>query len=146
MLSSKYVLQHVLLTEYLTLNRCLSFPENTPAFDKNTPAFSEKTGCLKTKLTRIKNDSRIFFFQNSRQSDRLYFHTYLSPFFYLLDSLINEVIQAFSVSDFSRTSVPDYYSVGTYPTGKMNHQQAFPCYQLIQKIEHLILINGTIIS
>ena len=71
MLSSKYVLQHVLLTEYLTLNRCLSFPENTPAFhqftpafdkntpafhqftpafDKNTPAFSEKTGCLKTKV------------------------------------------------------------------------------------------------
>lgn len=107
MLSSKYVLQHVLLTEYLTLNRNLSFPENTSAFhqftlafDKNTPAFSEKTGCLKTKLTRIKNDSRIFFFQNSRQSDRLYFHTYLSPFFYLPDSLINEVIQAFSVSDF----------------------------------------------
>ena len=107
MLSSKYVLQYVLLTEYLTLNRCLSFPENTPAFhqftpafDKNTPAFSEKTGCLKTKPTRIKNDSRIFFFQNSRQSDRLYFHTYLSPSFYLPDSLINEVIQAFSVSDF----------------------------------------------
>ena len=65
MLSSKYVLQHVLLTEYLTLNRYLSFPENTPAsfpentpafhqftpaFDKNTPAFSEKTGCLKTKV------------------------------------------------------------------------------------------------
>lgn len=50
MFSSKYVLQHVLLTEYLTLNRSLSFPENTPAFDKNTPAFSEKTGCLKTKV------------------------------------------------------------------------------------------------
>ena len=120
MLSSKYVLQHVLLTEYLTLNRCLSFPENTPAFhqftpafDKNTPAFSEKIGCLKTKPTRIKNDSRIFFFQNSRQSDRLYFHTYLSPSFYLPDSLINEVIQTFSVSDFSRTSVSDYYLVGT---------------------------------
>ena len=93
MLSSKYVLQHVLLTEYLTLNRSLSFPENTSAF-------FEKTGCLKTKPNRIKNDYRIFFFQNSRQSDRLYFHTYLSPPFYLPDSLINEVIQAFSVSDF----------------------------------------------
>ena len=53
MLSSKYVLQHVLLTEYLTLNRYLSFPENTPAFHQFTPAFDENTPAFSQKMPGI---------------------------------------------------------------------------------------------
>jgi len=77
-----------------------AFCQFAPAFDEYTPAFHQNKGYLKTKLPSIKNDSRIFLFQNSRQSSGIYFHTYLSPFFYLLDSLTNVMIQAFSVSGF----------------------------------------------
>ena len=120
MLSSKYVLQHVLLTEYLTLNRSLSFPETRRLFInlrrlliKTRRLFLKRQDVLKRSQRASKTIPVSSFFKTPDNRTDFYFHTYLPPSFYLPDSLINEVIQAFSVSDFSRTSVSDYYSVGT---------------------------------